>query len=746
MKKLYALVVIVLFLQQLNVQCQVSIPSSISQQHLHQPIISDDAYLFRAQHQINGTESLHTIFIDYDSTEVNTSGSVSDAFMWEVNSNANCIDTFVMDYFIMSFDTLIDAGTLTPYYGGSAVITIDSLYISFGHENNSGLNDSIIISVLLSDANGYPSNTIVWSDTIISDTSLTAALPNFSWLQTGMLAVSPGITLSQGQKFSVKINYYGAMQDTFGLISYYYKDAAGNCDAACGSIKPFMYPTSYYFLNYPQGTGLCDQHPDSNGVGLYTDCNTNSQYDFCEEYYLQNHAIFAQLTIDADVIGGFTGKVFVDQNQNALYDLGEQEAPGQFVNVQPNNYSASTSLQGNYYLAFLDSSIQHTISYSPPLNWQTTTPSSYLVTPQSQPTYDLNFGITPTASVDDLVIDATSGQAVPGFTCNQWMHYSNAGTTFMSGTISYKLDNKLSFVQSSPTPDQIIGDSLVWDFSNLSPFGSNNISVQTILDANALIGDSVLCYANIEPSSTDATPLDNSSAVIEIITGSYDPNDKAVSPRGLGTEHCIIGNETLTYLIRFQNTGNDTAFNIVVRDTLTQNIDALTFHLISNSHFVQTEIDDDRKIAFVFPNILLPDSNVNEPLSHGFVKYSVEPVAALPVSTVIDNDASIYFDFNSAVLTNTAFNTICNPDAIENVNVENGIVVYPNPTSDEFFIESTQNISSIIIFDLLGKELFRIEKIDQQKISISLDGISSGVYLITIETSEGEVVRKVVKN
>ncbi|PIX33224.1 MAG: T9SS C-terminal target domain-containing protein, partial [Bacteroidetes bacterium CG_4_8_14_3_um_filter_31_14] len=51
------------------------------------------------------------------------------------------------------------------------------------------------------------------------------------------------------------------------------------------------------------------------------------------------------------------------------------------------------------------------------------------------------------------------------------------------------------------------------------------------------------------------------------------PNDKTGYPTGVTTEHYIMPNQQLQYVIRFQNTGTDTAFTVVVRDTLNMNLD-----------------------------------------------------------------------------------------------------------------------------------------------------------------------------
>ena len=63
-------------------------------------------------------------------------------------------------------------------------------------------------------------------------------------------------------------------------------------------------------------------------------------------------------------------------------------------------------------------------------------------------------------------------------------------------------------------------------------------------------------------------------------------------------------------------------------------------------------------LTFTFDNILLPDSTSNEPGSHGFVQFSVQPKAGLVPKTRIDNFSDIYFDYNEPVRTNSTVNRI----------------------------------------------------------------------------------------
>jgi len=149
-----------------------------------------------------------------------------------------------------------------------------------------------------------------------------------------------------------------------------------------------------------------------------------------------------------------------------------------------------------------------------------------------------------------------------------------------------------------------------------------------------------------------------------LVTGSYDPNDKTGYPLGLGDNHDIAPNQDLEYLIRFQNTGTDTAFNIVIKDTLTTDLDIFSVQSGVASNAYDFKIYGPRVLEWTFPNIMLPDSNVNEPASHGFIKFKVRQKPNLPIGTVINNSAAIYFDFNSPIFTNTYYHTIDTPKTL----------------------------------------------------------------------------------
>lgn len=156
--------------------------------------------------------------------------------------------------------------------------------------------------------------------------------------------------------------------------------------------------------------------------------------------------------------------------------------------------------------------------------------------------------------------------------------------------------------------------------------------------------------------------------------GSYDPNDKTGYPNGYCTAHYIESNQNIEYKIRFQNTGTDTAFTVVVRDTLPLSLDPATVQPGASSHAYDFELLGNGVVQFTFPNIMLPDSSANEMASHGFVNFSASQLAGNGNGTVINNQAAIYFDLNDPVFTNTYTHTVAD-DFVQSAGTDGNLSV-----------------------------------------------------------------------
>ncbi|HLF64747.1 MAG TPA: T9SS type A sorting domain-containing protein [Saprospiraceae bacterium] len=167
---------------------------------------------------------------------------------------------------------------------------------------------------------------------------------------------------------------------------------------------------------------------------------------------------------------------------------------------------------------------------------------------------------------------------------------------------------------------------------------------------------------NWTPDLINLFAADDEDVVVDeycgVITGSYDPNDKQAFPGGVTEDHHILPNRKLNYVIRFQNTGTDTAFTIVIRDTIDTDLNVLNVRPGVASHSHQFRVFGSRVLEWTFDHIILPDSTTDLQGSNGFVSFVIDQEKDLPDGTEIHNSASIYFDYNEPVKTNTTMHTV----------------------------------------------------------------------------------------
>jgi uncharacterized repeat protein (TIGR01451 family) len=263
------------------------------------------------------------------------------------------------------------------------------------------------------------------------------------------------------------------------------------------------------------------------------------------------------------------------------------------------------------------------------------------------------FALQPTIIKDSLSIVAApiNLAARPGFSFPYLISSENVGTITTNPTIHFVWDSsKLILDSTSNIAAMNVGNDLSWGISNLAPGQIDNVVAYFRVKTTTAIGDSINHIATISDGVTSAT---DSGRVI--VRASYDPNEKQATPV-LTPAQCALG-KYIDYTINFQNTGTDTAFTVVIADTLSSNLIDSSLQMVNSSHSCKTTQNGNR-IFFEFKNINLPDSNVNEKKSHGFVSFKVKPKTTLVNGNTVENKASIYFDYNTPIVTNTAITQI----------------------------------------------------------------------------------------
>ena len=224
------------------------------------------------------------------------------------------------------------------------------------------------------------------------------------------------------------------------------------------------------------------------------------------------------------------------------------------------------------------------------------------------------------------------------------------------------------------------------------------------------------------------------------VLNSFDPNDKQCnSPRYINPNL----KENLQYTVRFQNDGNYPALNIVVRDTLSSNLDLSTFRFISSSHPVTYTINPiTREVTFRFSGINLASSMLSIEYSQGYFTYTIDELPDLIINSEINNTAYIYFDFNPPIVTNTTTNTNGYLGIVVN-EVDNNLKfnIFPNPTNGEFTIDLSEK-SMVKIYSVIGDLIYKDEV--QKDQNIDLSNFRKGIYTIQVETPKYICSKKLI--
>ncbi len=153
-------------------------------------------------------------------------------------------------------------------------------------------------------------------------------------------------------------------------------------------------------------------------------------------------------------------------------------------------------------------------------------------------------------------------------------------------------------------------------------------------------------------------------------------------------------------------------------------------------------LDANGKITFTFLQIWLPDSTTNEPLSKGYVSFKIKENINIPLNVPIENTASIYFDLNAAIVTNTTSN-INSVLGIGSTLNSTELKIYPNPSNGLINIVSNEIINEIRVYDLSGKQVF-LQNDSSSHTQVDLSILNTGMYVLKITTAGTIINRRVV--
>jgi uncharacterized repeat protein (TIGR01451 family) len=295
----------------------------------------------------------------------------------------------------------------------------------------------------------------------------------------------------------------------------------------------------------------------------------------------------------------------------------------------------------------------------------------------------------------------------------------------------------------TPTPTSIVGNTVTWNLTGVSSTAPVNVYVYYERTPYLIVGDTVHTEFAITHIVGDTVSSNDTINVVDTVSGSFDPNDKAVSPQGW----LVPGPSTkLTYTVRFENTGNDTAFNIHIMDTLSDNLDVKSLNIVASSAIMNLAVlqsGAQNIVKFDFPNINLLDSS-HHGLCDGMVIFTIDTKPGLAFGTAVDNRAGIYFDFNDVVMTNTVRNIVGIPTSVGTMSNRAPFSIYPNPVNDELTVDVASGYTSLSIADAVGRVVIT-QKIISGSNKVNVGLLPPGTYLVTLRGEDGIHTQKFQK-
>lgn len=352
-----------------------------------------------------------------------------------------------------------------------------------------------------------------------------------------------------------------------------------------------------------------------------------------------------------------------------------------------------------------------------------------------------NFCIAPNGVHHDaeMVISPVT-PARPGFDAVYKLVYKNKGNQTDDLYLNFNFnDNVLDFV-SATSPVTNVSGTVQTMIPNVRPFESGSIDVTFHVNAPTdtpavNVGD-LLTFTSFVDITTDDNWLDNAFTLHQTVVGSFDPND-ITCLEGEVVPPAEIGNY-LHYAINFENTGTFPAENVVVKTEVDPTkFDVGSLQLMNSNFPVDARITGN-KVEFIFENIQLPIGG------HGHILLKIKTHNALVAGDAVAKRADIFFDYNAPIDTgfaNTVFQTLSNTD----FEIDNSVIVAPNPASSEVNIKASNSIKSIELYDVRGS-IISISIVDELESKLDISSHSKGIYFIKIITEKGIQVQKLLKD
>jgi uncharacterized repeat protein (TIGR01451 family) len=461
-------------------------------------------------------------------------------------------------------------------------------------------------------------------------------------------------------------------------------------------------------------------------------------------------------TTALNISSGIRMNAFIDTNNNGILNAGEINVDAGTFNYQVNGgpVTSVSSQSGRHTVFESNPSSVYNVSYAIrpellPRYSIATADYTNVTVPTNSGITTLNFALTELPYTDlNVALFPYGAPPRPGFTYkNQIVYKNNGNTTIANGILTFTNSSLVSITNVSQSGTTPIANGFTYAFTNLLPNEVRYITVEMQVPTipTVSLGQVITNTITATGVSGDMNLQNDTANLSQTIVGSYDPNDKSESHGGKILHATFTANDYLNYTIRFENTGTYEAVNVRVNDILDSKLDESTIVTVNASHPYVLERKNN-VLNWKFDGIQLPPSVANTDIGHGYITFKIKPKPGYAIGDIIPNTASIYFDFNPAIVTNvcdTEFVNALSTDSFE----QGAFTLYPNPTSGMVTIalkDTSLTIDALHVMDVSGKTVLS-KTVNDSKAVVDVTSLANGMYFIQLKAGQQEKTIKVVK-
>jgi len=427
------------------------------------------------------------------------------------------------------------------------------------------------------------------------------------------------------------------------------------------------------------------------------------------------------------------GNIYNDLNSNCIQDSGEVFFTNAIVKLS-NLISMSPNNYGHYSAVIPPGTYNFDTVYFPQKkmkNFVSTCnlPPPFTLLKNQDTTY--NFGFKSNVATDlTVTISSYLGwRARLGYTESYKVEVLNTGyLNSPATTLSVTIPPSFSFNSSIPVANSQVGNVLNFNIAALQPSQSVDIFIKATVDTSTNnLFDQIFWNTFLGNVPGDADLSDNADTISLYIVAAFDPNDKTAN-----AEFIAPNTKTIDYHIRFQNTGNDTAYKVTVVDTLDLSLPLSNIVINSASHPYHFSVVNN-VLVWEFDDILLPDSSVDYHGSQGYVNFTAGIHPNVGVGDTIRNTAQIYFDFQKPVHTNVAKTVMVTNISVGEERLEKRILkIFPNPANEVLNIENTSDKAVLLrLTDVNGRLIIEQKLSGQSLWQYNVNQLQAGIYFLS---------------